>query len=124
MILAWIIISSFYVLASLGAKGHLPTRLGVFLTFIIAISLALHFAIRFLAPNSSQVLLPIATLLNGIGYVEIARWNPQAAGNQSLWVLLSAIALVITLIVVRHVRDLDRYRYLTLLRLWDCSSCH
>ncbi len=115
MILAWIVIASFYVLASLGAKGHLPTRLGVFLTFIVAISLALHFAIRFLAPNASQVLLPIATLLNGIGYVEIARWNPQAAGNQSLWVLLSAIALVITLTVVRHVKDLDRYRYLTLL---------
>jgi peptidoglycan glycosyltransferase len=115
MILAWIIIGSFYVLASLGEKGHLPTRLGFFLTFIVAISLALHFAIRYLAPNASQVLLPIATLLNGIGYVEIARWNPQAAGNQSLWVLLSAIALVITLAVVRHVKDLDRYRYLTLL---------
>jgi cell division protein FtsW (lipid II flippase) len=115
MILAWIIISSFYVLAALGAKGHLPTRLGVFLTFIVAISLALHFAIRFLAPNASQVLLPIATLLNGIGYVEIARWNPEAAGNQALWVLISAAALVVTLIIVRHVRDLDRYRYLTLL---------
>jgi cell division protein FtsW (lipid II flippase) len=115
MILAWIIVSAFYVLASLGAKGHLPTRLGIFLTFIVAISLALHFAIRFLAPNSSQVLLPIATLLNGVGYVEIARWNPLAAGNQSLWVLISALGLVVTLIVVRHARDLDRYRYLTLL---------
>jgi cell division protein FtsW (lipid II flippase) len=115
MILAWIVIASFYVLASLGAQGHLPTRLGVFLTFIVAISLVLHFAIRFLAPNASQVLLPIATLLNGIGYVEIARWNPEAAGNQALWVLISAAALVTTLVVVRHVRDLDRYRYLTLL---------
>ena len=115
MFLAWIIIASFYVLASLGAKGHLPTRLGVFLTFIVAISLALHFAIRFLAPHSSQVLLPIATLLNGVGYVEIARWDPPLAGNQALWVLISAAGLVATLILVRHVRDLDRYRYLTLL---------
>jgi peptidoglycan glycosyltransferase len=115
MFLAWIVIASFYVLASLGARGHLPTRLGVFLTFIVAISLALHFAIRFLAPNSSQVLLPIATLLNGVGYVEIARWDPPLAGNQALWVLISAAGLVATLIVVRHVRDLDRYRYLTLL---------
>jgi peptidoglycan glycosyltransferase len=115
MFLAWIVISAFYVLASLGAKGHLPTRLGVFLTFIVAISLALHFAIRFLAPNSSQVLLPIATLLNGVGYVEIARWDPPLAGNQALWVLISAAGLVATLILVRHVRDLDRYRYLTLL---------
>jgi cell division protein FtsW (lipid II flippase) len=115
MILAWIIIGSFYVLASLGAKGHLPARLGLFLTAIIAISLALHVFIRYLAPNASQVLLPIATLLNGVGYVEIARWNPQAAGNQALWYLISAGALVATLIFVRSVRDLDRYRYLTLL---------
>jgi peptidoglycan glycosyltransferase len=115
MILAWVIVGSFYVLASLGAKGHLPARLGVFLTTIIAISLALHMFVRFLAPNSSQVLLPIATLLNGVGYVEIARWNPQAAGFQALWFLISAGALVATLIVVRRVRDLDRYRYLTLL---------
>ena len=114
MILAWIIVGSFYVLASLGAKGHLPARLGVFLTSIIVISLALHVCIRYLAPNSSQVLLPIATLLNGIGYVEIARWNPQAAGYQALWFLISAGALVVTLIFVRRVRDLDRYRYLTL----------
>jgi hypothetical protein len=115
MFLAWIVIASFYVLASLGAKGHLPARLGVFLTFIVAISLALHFAIRFLAPNSSQVLLPIATLLNGVGYVEIARWDPPLAGNQALWVLISAGGLVATLILVRHVRDLDRYRYVTML---------
>jgi peptidoglycan glycosyltransferase len=54
-------------------------------------------------------------LLNGVGYVEIARWNPQAAGFQALWFLISAGALVVTLIVVRRVRDLDRYRYLTLL---------
>jgi cell division protein FtsW (lipid II flippase) len=115
MILAWIIVGSFYVLASLGAKGHLPARLGVFLTSIIAISLALHMCVRFLAPNASQILLPIATLLNGLGYVEIARWDAQAAGYQALWFLISAAALVVTLIVVRRVRDLDRYRYLTLL---------
>ncbi len=115
MILAWVIVATFYVLASLGAQGHLPDRLGVFLTSIIAISLAMHVCIRFLAPNSSQVLLPIATLLNGVGYVEIARWNPQAAGFQALWFLISAAALVVTLIVVRRVRDLDRYRYLTLM---------
>jgi cell division protein FtsW (lipid II flippase) len=115
MILAWVIIGSFYVLASLGAQGHLPDRLGVFLTSIIAISLAMHVCIRFLAPNASQILLPIATLLNGVGYVEIARWNPKAAGYQALWFLISAAALVVTLLLVRRVRDLDRYRYLTLL---------
>ncbi len=115
MALAWLIVGAFYVLASLGAKGQMPPRLWSFLGAIAAISLAMHVAIRFLAPHASQVLLPIATLLNGIGYVEISRWNPVYAGYQSLWFLISAIGLVVTLVLVRHVRDLDRYRYLTLL---------
>ncbi len=113
--LAWIITTSFYVLAWLGAVGHLPPGLWLFLAAMVAISLTMHVAIRVLAPQSSQVLLPIATLLNGIGYVEIARWDPHEAGYQSLWFFVSAIGLIVTLAVVRHVRDLDRYRYVSLL---------
>ncbi len=115
MALAWIVVTAFYVLASLGAQGQMPHRLDLFLAVIIGVSLSMHVAIRLLAPRSSQVLLPIATFLNGVGYVEIARWNPTRAGYQAVWFLLSAIALVATLVVVRRVRDLDRYRYLTLL---------
>jgi cell division protein FtsW (lipid II flippase) len=115
LILAWIIVGAFYVLASLGAKGKMPPRLFAFLAVVILTTLAMHLAIRWLAPRASQVLLPIATLLNGIGYVEISRWNPVYAGYQAVWYLISAAGLVATLFLVRHVRDLDRYRYLTLL---------
>lgn len=114
LFLAWVITTGFYILASLGAQGHMPPRLYSFLAVIIGITLVMHIAIRVLAPRSSQVLLPIATLLNGIGYVEIARWNPTRASYQAVWFLLGAGALVVTLAVVRRVRDLDRYRYLTL----------
>jgi peptidoglycan glycosyltransferase len=70
-----------------------------------------------LAPYSSQVLLPLATLLNGIGYVEIARWDPGTSEpqNQALWVLISAVVVGVILLTVRRIRDLDRYRYLMLL---------
>ena len=112
--MAWFITTAFYVLASLGSQGHMPSRLWLFLTSIVAISLCMHVAIRRLAPRSSQVLLPIATLLNGIGYVEIARWDPPYAGYQAMWFLFSAIGLVATLMVVRRTQDLDRYRYMTL----------
>lgn len=112
--LAWVIVGCFYVLASLGAKGHLPSRLYLFLFTIVAISLGLHYAIRRYAPNANQLLLPVATLLNGIGYVEIARWNPVRAGNQAIYFFLSAIGFVLVLAVVKNIRDLDRYRYLTL----------
>ncbi len=114
LVLSWIVTSSFYALAWVGAVGHLPPRLWLFLAGLITISLGMHLAIRRLAPASSQVLLPIATLLNGIGYVEIARWDPAEAAYQSLWFLVSGVALVVTLALVRRVRDLDRYRYLTL----------
>src|ERR1019366_2602213 len=114
MALAWVITTSFYVLASLGAQGKMPSRFLVFLAGIVLISLLMHYAIARYAPNASELLLPIATLLNGIGYVEIARWNPTYARDQALWFVVSAVGLAATLKVVRHVRDLDRYRYLTL----------
>ncbi len=114
MVLAWVIITSFYILASLGSQGHMPHRLWFFLAAMVTISLGMHIAIRHYAPRSSQVLLPIATLLNGIGYVEIARWNSSQATYQSLWFLVSAIVVIVTLKLVRHVKDLDRYRYVTL----------
>lgn len=114
MSLAWIITVAFYVLASLGAHGTMPQKIWIFLFGIVIISLGMHFALKRFAPNSSQILLPIATLLNGIGYVEIARWNSSRAAYQSIWYLLSAVAFVLTLKFVRSVRDLDRYRYLTL----------
>ena len=114
MVLAWVIITSFYVLATLGSQGHMPHRLWLFLGAMITISLGMHLAIRHYAPRSSQVLLPIATLLNGVGFVEIARWDTSQATYQSLWFLVSAFVVVATLKFVRHVKDLDRYRYLTL----------
>jgi cell division protein FtsW (lipid II flippase) len=66
-------------------------------------------------PNATPVLLPLATLLNGIGFVEIARWNPPFAQAQATWDAISAVGYVLTLFLIRRSRDLDRYRYLLLL---------
>ncbi len=112
--LAAVVITSLYVLANLGAKGHLPPRLWAFLAFVLGVPMVVHVAIRWLAPRSSQVLLPLATLLNGIGYIEIARWNPTEAEYQAGWATASAAAVVLVLFFVKRIRDLDRYRYLTL----------
>ncbi|MGB7104453.1 MAG: FtsW/RodA/SpoVE family cell cycle protein [Acidimicrobiales bacterium] len=112
--IAWVITTAFYVLASYGAQAKMPSRFGFFLAGMVLISLLMHFAVVRYASNSSEILLPIATLLNGIGYVEIARWDPTLARDQAIWFLASAVFMVLTLKFVRHVRDLDRYRYLTL----------
>lgn len=114
LLVVWVIVSALYALASLGAQGVMPGNLYRFLVVVAAISLTLHMAIRKLAPQSSQVLLPIATLLNGIGFTEIARWNPPLASLQAMWTGISAIAVIVTLLIVRHTRDLNRYRFITL----------
>ena len=70
---------------------------------------------RWLVPNANAVILPLAALLNGIGYVIIARWNPPYARQQAGWIALGVVLYVLTLLVVRYSRDLERYRYLLLL---------
>lgn len=114
LILSALVVTALYVLASLGSQGKMPDRLWLFLAFVVGLSLFLHGAISRLAPYSSQVLLPLATLLNGMGYVEIARWNAPEAQEQAAWILISAAVVVAVLLFVRRIRDLDRYRYLTL----------
>ncbi len=111
LVTTWVVVSGLYVLASLGAQGRIPAHATLFLAAMVGVSLVLHLAIRYLAPFSSQILLPIATMLNGVGFVEIARWNPPLASLQAMWYGISALAVVVTLAIVRQARDLDRFRF-------------
>jgi cell division protein FtsW (lipid II flippase) len=115
LLMACGITTALYSLASLGQDGRLPLHVWGFLGVIFGLSMGVHLANRWLVPNATSVLLPIATLLNGIGFVEIARWNPVYAQQQATWVAISAALYVTTLLFVRRSRDLDRYRYLLLL---------
>jgi cell division protein FtsW (lipid II flippase) len=115
LVLACGVTTALYSLATLGVKGHLPLHLWGFLFATLALSMLAHLANRWLVPTATPVLLPLATMLNGLGYVEIARWNPPLAQAQAVWVTVSAALYVATLLFVRRSRDLDRYRYLLLL---------
>lgn len=114
LVLACGITAALYSLASLGEQGRLPLHLWWFLGAILSMSVLVHLANRWLVPNATSVLLPIATLLNGIGFVEIARWHQSYANQQATWVAISAVLYVATLVFIRRSRDLDRYRYLLL----------
>jgi cell division protein FtsW (lipid II flippase) len=104
-----------YILAELGQKSKIPPHIGPFLGVIIGLSLVAHMANRWLIPQGNAVILPLAALLNGIGYVVIARWNPPYAKSQAGWAALGVLVYIVTLLVVRRSRDLERYRYLLLL---------
>jgi cell division protein FtsW (lipid II flippase) len=111
IVLAVLITGGAYTLASLGRTSSVPANIGPFLAVIFALLVIAHLAVRRLAPEADGLLLPLAAVLNGIGYVFIARLAPDKAGLQAVWTAVGIAAFVGTLFVVRRARDLERYRY-------------
>jgi cell division protein FtsW (lipid II flippase) len=111
LLLVAIVIAGAYTLASLGKTASIPANIGPFLAIILGLLGLAHAALRRFAPHADAVLLPIAGLLNGLGYVFIARLNRDLARLQTTWTALGIVAFIVTLVVVRRSRDLQRYRY-------------
>jgi peptidoglycan glycosyltransferase len=111
IIMAALLTAGGYVLASLGRNASLPANVVPFLLVILALLVVAHVATRRLAPAADGILLPLAGLLNGLGYVIIARIDPDLAGLQAIWTMVGVGAFVGTLLVFRRVRDLERFRY-------------
>jgi cell division protein FtsW (lipid II flippase) len=111
IVLAALVTVGAYALASLGKSASLPANVVPFLGIILGLLAAAHVACRRLAPNADGVLLPMAGLLNGLGYVIIARLDRDLAGLQSMWSAVGVAAFIGTLVVVRRARDLEKYRY-------------
>jgi cell division protein FtsW (lipid II flippase) len=117
LVLATLVIVGAYILASLAQDSRIPSNIGPFLAVILGVQLVGHIAIRRFAPEADGMLLPIASLLNGLGYVFIVRLDEAArepaglAGLQATWVILGMGAFVATLVVLSESRTLERYRY-------------
>lgn len=100
-----------YVLAALGKNSQMPATIIPFLVALLALLLAAHVAVRLLARGADSTLLPLAVLLNGLGYVMIARLSDRRAALQTTWTLLAVVAFVLTLLVVQRAADLARYKW-------------
>ncbi len=111
LILAFIVIVGLYALASLGRNASVPANIGPFLAAVLALVLVAHLVVRRVAPAADALLLPLAALLNGMGYVFIARLNDDLAGLQAAWTAAGITCFVLTLVLVRDIKVLQRYRY-------------
>ncbi|HKN37925.1 MAG TPA: FtsW/RodA/SpoVE family cell cycle protein, partial [Acidimicrobiia bacterium] len=109
--LAVILAAGGYVLTALAKGARLPADLAPFAAGAAGLALAAHVAVRRFAPRADGTLLGLAVLLNGVGFVVIARLDPDLARYQSLWTAVGVGAFVATLAAVRRVTDLQRYRY-------------
>lgn len=111
ILLAVAITAGAYVLGALGRTATIPANIGPFLGFVVALLVVAHIATRRLAPGADPALLPVAALLNGIGYVFIARLDEDLAAAQATWTLIGIGLYVATLVVLRRVRDLQRLQW-------------
>jgi peptidoglycan glycosyltransferase len=107
-----------YVLVALANGPELPPDLWGFLAWVVGLYAVAHIAVRRFARRSDPTLLPLAAALNGIGFVTISRLAPDLPGDhqdlarvQSVWIAIGVGAFVATLVVVRDIRLLERYRY-------------
>ncbi len=116
-----LILTTFYILLAFNTTNALPKTLVPFGVCVVGLSVALHLANRILAPRANAVFVPLAVLLNGIGFLFILRWNPldgkvsNYAILQAIWTGVSIVLYTATLAAVRRSRDLDRYRFTLLL---------
>ncbi|HET9729849.1 MAG TPA: FtsW/RodA/SpoVE family cell cycle protein [Acidimicrobiia bacterium] len=104
-----------YILVALANGPNLPPDLWVLLVSVFGLYAAAHLAVRRLAPNSDGTLLPLAAMLNGVGFVTISRLDHSQAQTQAAWVAIAVGVFIATLYVVRDVRIFERYRYTALL---------
>ncbi|HET9061036.1 MAG TPA: FtsW/RodA/SpoVE family cell cycle protein [Acidimicrobiales bacterium] len=100
-----------YILTNLGRVGTLPANIIPFLCLVFALVLGAHIAVRRLAPQADPVLLPLAALLNGVGYVFIARLDSHQAALQAVWTAVGIGGFVLTLVVFPRAVALESYRY-------------
>jgi peptidoglycan glycosyltransferase len=117
LVLGTMFVVGAYALASVPEDSDIPATVGPFLALAIGLPLVAHVAVRRLAPQADGMLLPLASLLNGLGYVFIVRLDEAKrepdglAGLQSLWMVVGVGAFVATLLFLRDIRTLERYRY-------------
>lgn len=108
-----------YANVGLATTGSIPAGIVVQGSGLLIISLGLHLVIRHVAKYADPLLLPIATLLNGLGLVMIYRIDigqgfdagNGAATRQLLWSVLSIVLAGAVLWILRDHRILRRYTF-------------
>lgn len=100
-----------YILTALVNKDYIPEQAPTLLIAMIVLITIAHVATWIFIPRCDATILPLAVLLNGIGFIVISRLNHDQAQAQALWTAVGIAAFIGTLIVVKKVSALHRYRY-------------
>jgi cell division protein FtsW (lipid II flippase) len=111
-----------YALVGLAIDDQLPPGMVGYGAGLGALALLLHLALRRYARYADPTLLPMATLLNGLGLVMIHRLDvadersfaSSHAFKQILWTTLGVAAATAIVVLLRDHRVLSRYTYVAM----------
>ena len=110
-----------YAAVGLGVEGEVPTDLVGYGGWLTGLIVAAHVTVRLVAPYADPVLLPLVAALNGLGLAILRRldltYEAQGidqhtfARQQLTWMTLGVVLFVITLVLLRDHRSLQRLTY-------------
>lgn len=118
-----IVINGFAILlVQLGALGEVRQEIFTYAVGLAGLALIMHIALRFVASEADPFILPIATVLNGIGIAMIYRLDIAAGREgwaasgirQMAWTAIAMLVALTVLVVIRNHRILQRYRYIAM----------
>ena len=120
LLFAVVISGSALALTQLGALGLIDPMILAIGGGLAVLAFALHFVLRIVASNADPFVLPIATLLTGLGIsmiyrIDIAKaltgWDAYST-KQLAWTAISLAGAITMVIMLRNYRVLFRYTYI------------
>ncbi|HET8614979.1 MAG TPA: FtsW/RodA/SpoVE family cell cycle protein [Actinomycetales bacterium] len=108
-----------YVNVGIAVNGTLPPSIIAYGTGLVVLVGAVHVTLRLRAAYADPVLLPVATVLNGLGLVMIHRLDVAEgrdggsafAARQMIWMALGVALALVILWLLRDHRRLQRFTY-------------
>ncbi|MQW77096.1 FtsW/RodA/SpoVE family cell cycle protein [Nocardioides sp. dk4132] len=105
-----------YAAVGIGVQGEVPADIVGYGGWLAALVILAHIVVRVVAPYADPVLLPLVAALNGLGLAVIHRLDLAAgetsfARQQLTWMTVGVVLFIITLLVLRDHRVLQRFTY-------------
>jgi cell division protein FtsW (lipid II flippase) len=122
LLLALVIDEGALVLVQLGALEQLDYGVLALFGLVGLLIIGMHVVMRLTAPDADPLILPIITVLNGLGIAMIYRidlaydlsgWD-NGGLRQLAWTALAVAFAIVVLLALRNHRVLQRYRYVAM----------
>ncbi len=120
MVFAVLVALAAYASVGYVQTGELPASLAAYGAGLGVLVLVAHGVVRKFAPYADPILLPVATLLNGLGLVLIYRIDlaqesqPGDPSQQLAWTAVGIGLFCAVLVLIRDHRMLRRYTYISM----------